>query len=134
MIIINGKKFDNPLKKVLFGEYNVTHDGKKINGSAPFISFYFDNVFLGLETIYDKKWLEELKINDKKDISKYISDITYEDEKGWISLISGISKCFISKVEKNKFVLDFSCEAEECGDHYKILLNEEIEISFELGE
>ena len=97
-----------------------------------FISFKFDNIFLGLETIYDKKWLKELKINDKKDISKYISDITYEDEKGWISLITGISKCFISKVENNKFVLEFSCEAEECGEYYKILLNEEIDICISL--
>ena len=62
MVIIYVKNFDNALKKVSFGEYNVTQDGKKRNGSAPFISFKFDNVFLGLETIYDKKWLEELKI------------------------------------------------------------------------
>ena len=46
MIIINGKNFDNALKKVSFGEYNVTQDGKKRNGSAPFISFKFDNVIL----------------------------------------------------------------------------------------
>ncbi len=131
MIIINGKKFNNPLKKVSFGEYNVTQDGKKRHGCAPSISFKFDNIILGLETIYDKKFLEKLEINDKKDISKYISDITYEDEKGWISLITGISKCFINKVEKNIFVLEFSCEAEECGEYYKILLSEEIEINFE---
>ena len=79
MIIINNKSFNNALKKVSFGEYNVTQNGKKRNGKAPFISFKFNNILLGLETIYDIKWLEELKINDKKDISKYISDITYED-------------------------------------------------------
>ena len=65
MIIINGKNFDNASKKVSFGEYSVTQDGKKRNGSAPFISFKFDNIFLGPETIYDKKWLKELKINSK---------------------------------------------------------------------
>lgn len=130
MIIINGKNFDNALKKVSFGVYNITQDGKKRNGSAPFISFKFDNIILGLETIYDKKWLEELKLNDKKDISKYISDITYEDEKGWISLITGNYSCFINRAENNKFALEFSCEAEECGGYYKILLSEEIDISF----
>ena len=46
MIIINGKNFDNALKKVSFGEYNVTQDSKKRNGSAPFLSFKFDNVIL----------------------------------------------------------------------------------------
>jgi len=131
MIIVNGKNFDTPLKKVSFGEYNVTQDGKKRNGSAPFISFKFGNIILGLETIYDKKWLEELKPNDKKDISKYISDIAYEDEEGWISLVTGNYKCFISKVENNIFTLEFSCDAEECGENYKILLNEEVEINFE---
>ncbi len=131
MIIINGKNFDNASKKVSFGEYSVTQDGKKRNGSALFISFKFDNTILGLETIYDKKWLKELKINDKKDISKYISDITYEDEKGWISLITGNYNCFITKTKNNMFALEFSCEAEEYDEHYKILLNEEVEINFE---
>ena len=131
MIIINGKNFDNALKKVSVGEYYVTQDGKKRNGSAPFISFKFDNVILGLETIYDKKWFEELKINDKKDISKYISDITYEDEKGWVSLITGNYNCFVTKTKNNMFSLEFSCEAEEIGEHYKILLNEEVDINFE---
>ena len=131
MIIINDKNYDTAVKKVSFGEYIVTQNGKKRTGSAPFITFKFDDIILGLETTYDKKWLEELKINDKKDISKYISDISYEDEKGWISLITGISKCFIDRVENNKFVLEFSCEAEECGEYYKILLSEEIEINFE---
>lgn len=130
MIVINDKNFNNTLKRVSFGEYNVTENGKKRNGSALFISFKFDNIVLRLETVYDKKWLEELKINDKKDISKYISDITYEDEKGWISLITGISKCFINRIDNNKFLLEFNCEAEECSECFKILLNEEIEIIF----
>ena len=47
---------------------------------------------------------KELKINDKKDISKYISDITYEDKKGWISLITGNYNCFITKT-KNKLTI-----------------------------
>ena len=131
MIIINDKNYDNALKKVSFGEYNVTQDGKKRNGRAPFISFKFDNIILGLETIYDKNWLEELKINDKKDISKYISDIPYEDEKGWISLRTGNYSCFITRVRNNIFVFELKCEDEECGEYYNILLNEEVEITFE---
>ena len=131
MITINNKNYDNASKKVSFGEYNVTQDGKKRNGSAPFISFKFNNTILGLETIYDKKWFEELKINDKKNISKYISDITYEDEKGWISLITGNYKCFINKIDNNKFVVELNCETEECGEYYNISVNEEIEINFE---
>ena len=51
MIVINGKKFNNVLKKVSFGEYNVTQDGKKREGNAPFISFKFDNIILGLSRL-----------------------------------------------------------------------------------
>ena len=128
MIKINDIVYNDVLKRVSFGEYNVTQDGKKRNGCAPFISFKLDNILLGLETIYDKKWLKDLRINDKKDISKYITDITYEDEKGWISLLTNNYNCFITKVNDDLFVIEFSCDAEECDEHYNILLNEELQL------
>ena len=131
MIIINNKNYDNFIKKISFGEYSVTLDGKKRSGSAFCISFKIDNILLGIETTKDKKWFEELKINDKKDISKYISDISYEDEKGWISLITGNYNCLINRIKNNIFVLEFTCDTEECGEYYNILLNEEVEINFE---
>ena len=131
MIIINDKNYDNVLKKVSFGEYSVTQDSNVRIGSAPIITFKIDNILIRLETTYDKKYLEELNTNDKKDISKYISDITYEDENGWISLITGNYNCFITKYRNNKFVFELKCEAEECGDYYNIFLKEEVEFTFE---
>ena len=131
MIKINDKNYDNAIKKVSFSEYSVTQDGKKRNGNAFCISFKINNTLLGFETTYDKKWLEELIINDKKDISKYISDISYEDEKGWISLITGNYKCLINRIKNNIFLLEFTCDTEECGEYYNISLKEEVEISFE---
>ena len=131
MIIINDKNYDNVLKKVSFGEYSVTQDSNVRIGSAPIITFKIDNILIRLETTYDKKYLEELNTNDKKDISKYISDITYEDENGWVSLITGNYNCFITKYRNNKFVFELKCEAEECGDYYNIFLKEEVEFTFE---
>ena len=131
MITINDKNYDNVLKKVSFGEYSVTQDSNVRIGSAPIITFKIDNILIRLETTYDKKYLEELNTNDKKDISKYISDITYEDENGWISLITGNYNCFITKYRNNKFVFELKCEAEECGDYYNIFLKEEVEFTFE---
>ena len=128
MVIVNDKIYNKILKKISFGEYSVIQNGKRREGLAPFILFNFDDIFLGLETTYDKKWLEELKINDKKNISKYISDVTYEDEKGWMSLITRDMQCFIYKIDNNIFEIKFSCDTEECGEYYKILLNEKIEI------
>ena len=131
MIIINDKNYDNVLKKVSFGEYSVTQDSNVRIGSAPIITFKIDNILIRLETTYDKKYLEELNTNDKKDINKYISDITYEDENGWVSLITGNYNCFITKYRNNKFVFELKCEAEECGDYYNIFLKEEVEFTFE---
>lgn len=131
MININKKNYENPLIKASFGEYNVNQNGKKRNGKAAFISYKLGNIYLGLETVYDKNWLKELKINDKKDISNYISDITYEDEKGWISLITGTYKCFVNRIENNIFVFEFNCEFEECGEYYNILVDEKVKMDFE---
>ena len=131
MITINDKKYDKVLKKVSFAEYSVTQDSNVRIGSAPIILFKFDNNLIRLETTYDKKYLEELNTNDKKDINKYISDITYEDENGWVSLITGNYNSFITKVRNNKFVFELKCEAEECGEYYNIFLKEEVEFTFE---
>jgi len=70
-----------------------------------------------------KKWLKELKINDKKDISNYISNILYEDEKGFISLILGTYRCFVNRIEHNMFAFEFNCRSEDCGEYYNILVN-----------
>lgn len=128
MIRINEKEYENILIRISFGEYSITQYGKKRKGKAPFISFECDDVYLCIETVYDSVWLEELNINDKKDISKYISDITYEDEKGWISLITGSYICSINKIDENLFAFEFSCETEECGSYFNITINENIVI------
>ena len=131
LLIINEKEYTNTFDKVSFGKYSVTQDGKKRVGLSPFITFKSDNIILGLETVYDKEWLEELKIKDKKDISKYITDITYEDEKGWICLITGNYKCFITRLEDNIFIIELNSETEECGQYYNIVLNEKVKFIFE---
>ena len=131
MIKVNDKSYDNIPKKVSFGEYSVTQDDKKRVGKAPVISFDSDKMHLKIETIYDKKWLKELKINDKKDITKYISDVTYEEGKGWMSLTPGNCKCSIYRIDNDIFVIEFNCETEEGGKYYKISLNERVEMNCE---
>lgn len=86
-------------------------------------------IYFGLETTYDKCWLKELKINDKKDISNYITDIIYEDGKGWISLALGTYKCFIKRIGNNIFEFEFNNYVEECGEKIDILLKEELLIN-----
>ena len=131
MIIINNKNYNIISKNVSFNKYQVTQNGKERKGISLHIVFKLNNILLGIETNYDKKWLENLNTNDRKDISKYVTDITYEDENGWISLITGNYKCYISKVKNNIFTFEINCEAEEGSEYYKILLNEELEMNYE---
>ena len=128
MIIVNKKKYENLTIDVYYGDYNVTKEGKKRTGLSPFISFKTDNIKIGIETIYDKEWLKELNESNKKDISKFVSDIVYEDEEGWVSLITGDYKCFIEKIDDKEFTLDFSCNAIEGNINFDILINEKIKL------
>ena len=111
----------------MFGGYNVSDNRKKRNSEAPFIKFYTkSNVFVGVETVYDKRWLQELKLNYKKDITRYTTDITFEDEAGWVSLITGTYTCFLERISQNEFKLELSCKAYECDEEFNILISENI--------
>lgn len=132
MIKINEKNYENPIIEVSFGNYSVTQKGKKRQGESPFISFDCSDVYLGLETTYDKTWLMNLKLKEMKDISSFISDIVYEDEKEWVSLTTGTYKCFVTKTDNNLFIFEFDCNAEECGKIFEISLVEKIKIDLDI--
>ena len=126
MIKCNTKVYHKVLYKVSFREYLVHQNGEKRRGKAPYITFKLDNFELGLEFVYDKEWLKELKINDKREITSYLTDITYNDSKGWISLIYGKYKCYLKRINHHEYILDFWCNAIEGMDKFNILLNEKI--------
>ena len=79
MIKLNNKLYSKLSYQVSFGDYQVKQNGKKRSGKAPYITFILDDFKLGLELVYDKKWIKELKINDKKDISKYVTKKTKKE-------------------------------------------------------
>ena len=118
--MIDNKEFDNISIKVSFGDYNVTQEGIERSGKSPYIAFKFNNTIIGLETVYDKEWLKELNINDRKNINKYITDITYEDEDGWISLITYKYESSIERLKDNLFNIELKC------DYNDILVNENV--------
>jgi len=127
MITINNIKYTIKDIKVTFGNYSVSSNGKKRNGQSPFIQFRSNNnFFIGIETTYDKEWLIELKANDKKNITEFISDITYEDEKGWLSLITGTYTCYIKKNNQNEFKLELNCTTELENEKFEIEIIEDI--------
>ena len=128
MIIINNTEYKNNEVKITENNYEVTQDNKKRNGIAPFIQFKCENTLIGIETNYDKKMIEEMNENMPTDITRYITDITYEDEKGWVSLINGDYDAILEKKENTIFNIKFNCVAEECDEKFNIKIDENINI------
>lgn len=131
MIKLNNTLYSKLSYKVSFGDYQVKQNGKKRTGKSPRITFMWDNFNLMLELIYDKKWIRELKINNKKDISKYVTDIIYDDGKGWISLIYGTYQCFLKRIDNELYLLDFYCNIIEYEEEFNIVLKEKINFTIE---
>ena len=125
MITLNDKKYEQVAVKVTYGKYDVKQNGQQRVGVSPIIEFKFDDILLGIETTYDREWLKELKINDKQDISKYVSDVPFEDEQGFISLIGGICECYITRVSETEFIIDLNLDTND-SDDIKIILNEKV--------
>lgn len=129
MIKINGNEQNNKKSIITYGKYNVTQDGKRKEGISPFISFICDNIYVGIETVYDKSWLKEMSKNNLTDITKYISDIIYEDGKGWLSLISGNYIGTLEKIEDKIFNIAINCRFEDCNEVFEICINENINMN-----
>ena len=82
-------------------------NNKKITGLAPFITFLIDNkIYLGLEFAFSKEMFKSAKKNIKTNVNNYLSDITYEDEKGWISIITGKYDCNITRISEEDFKIE----------------------------
>lgn len=114
MIKINEKEYHNYDIKIDWGKFESKVCGRKINGESPFIIFNIENnIYIGLEFIFSKKMFNKMEINKKINLNKYISDITYEDKKGWISIVTGNYECNVTKVSNDNFKLEFLVEPNE---------------------
>lgn len=114
MIYINNKDYKEYKIDISWGKFSAYCNGEYRKGNAPFITFDLDNKkYIGLELNLSKNMFEELQLNKKTKINKYISDITYEDEEGWLSIITGDYNCFISKINNNSFKIELSVISDE---------------------
>ena len=57
-----------------------------------------------------------------------MSDIIYEDQKGWISLILGKYICYLERINDCEYRIELNCETEEALEMYKININEIIKL------
>ena len=123
MIIINGIEYKNFEIKTYNGNYSIKKDGVERKGIAPTIRFICEDISIDIEMIYDILLIEKLGINETVDVTQYVSDIMYQDEEGWISLINGDFTCSLIKKEKSVIHLQFHYE----GD-YTIIIDEDVPI------
>lgn len=128
MIKINGNEYKRNYIKVTYGNYYVIQDGKKREGVSPIIYFKCDKFDVRVETVYNQKWLNEIQFNTIVDITKYISDISYEDEKGSKSLIYANYSCKLNKLENKSFNIELICNYEEREEKLQIYICENINI------
>lgn len=131
IISINDKKFNNYETKVSWGEFTVNSYNDNVlskrTGKSPIILFTIDEIYIEIETTYSKEMFESMKLDKKEDITKYISDITYEDNKGWISIINGEYTCYLIRKNENNFQIILDSKSDEF-EKLDIRINTIIEI------
>lgn len=128
LIIVNNKKYDKWEIRVIWGDFIVRYQGKVRTGIAPFLEFKLDDNYLGLEFTFSKDMFNNLKIGEKTNIKKYISDITYEDENGWITINDGDYDCNIERIDESNFYIDFYVLANFEDEEYNITLDDIVRI------
>jgi len=123
MLKINDIEYKNIDKYINFVPHEGTVDGIKRKRNVLYITFETNDFKLSIETVCDIEQIKELKVNDKKDISKYIIGLPYEDKKGWMYL-SDKCNCIIIRTSDNFFELSLKGCFEECDEELKIEYND----------
>lgn len=77
---------------------------------------------------FSKDMLANTKTGNKTNIKKYLSDITFEDAKGWISINDGKYDCDITRRSKKTFHLTFHIIAYNLNNEYNISIDDGIDI------
>lgn len=129
MIRINNKEYVHYNTKVSWGNFETVIFDKKEIGISPFITFNIeDNIAIGIETRISKEKLKSINIGEVVNLDKYITDIVYEDKKGWVSIIDGKRSCSLSKIIDDIFLIEFSVDFEE-QEEFNIIINSEVELA-----
>lgn len=127
MLIINDKNIEVLEKYIAFDLFEGTIDGEKRKCNVLYITCVTNDFRLSIETMYDINWIKELKINDKKDISKYIMGLPYEDDKGWMYLESECN-CTLNRINNNTYEIELNGTFEECDEKFNIKYKDIFEI------
>lgn len=128
MIKINDKEYFNYTYNVSWGNFETTNSSGKENGISPFITFNIaDNLSIGIETMISSEKLNSIENSEVVNLDKYITDIIYEDENGWVSIVDSKYSCILSRTMGNIFLIKFSVDFEE-QEKLNIIINSEVEL------
>lgn len=127
MLKINDIEYKNIEKFIDFDPFEATVDGNKRKGKALYITLKTNDFKLSIETVYDLEWIKNLKINDKKDVSKYIIGLPYEDKNGWMYLSDKCNGTII-RINDNSFKFYLNGYFGECDEEFNIEYDDIFEI------
>ena len=113
MLKINNIKYTKYDTNIHWKNFERTHNKIKEKGIAPFLKFNIENkILIGLEFVYSKENWQNIPIDTKVNLNKYLIDITYEDNKGWISIITGTYNCTTTRISDTEYKLDLLIKEE----------------------
>ena len=127
MLKINDIEYKNIEKFINFDPFEATVDGNKRKGTALYLTLKTNDFKLSIETVYDLEWIKDLKINDKKDVSKCIIGLPYEDKNGWMYLSDKCNSTII-RINDNSFKFYLNGCFEECDEEFNIEYDDIFEI------
>ena len=127
MLKINNRNIEILEKYIDFDPFEGTLNGEKIKCNALYITCVTNDFKISIETAYNIEWVRKLKINDKKDISKYIMGLPYEDDKGWMYL-GDECNCILTRINNNSYEIELNGTFEECNEKFNIKYKDVFEI------
>lgn len=119
MLKINSENVQIMKRYIDYDRFEGVVDGKKKKCFVLYLTLITSEFKLSIETNYDIEWIKSLKIDDKKDISKYIIGLPYEDKNGWMYLTNKCS-CTICRIKDNQYQINLDGHFEECGEQLDI--------------
>ncbi len=112
MIKINNKTYNNNKIEIIFDKFINCENNEEMNT----LNFYFiikNDIQLEIETKISNNILSNMNINNHLDINKYITDIEYQDENGYTTLIHEKYYSLLTRINEKDFNIKFKIESND---------------------
>ena len=123
MLIINNMIFEDVPVYNTFKNFDGVINGKKYQGKVLTVNYNSGDFRVLLETNISYEKLQTLVTDERKDISKNIINVKFDDSKGWKSLDLEQYNCFITKKNDDDYYLEFNLVSQEYNIQIKEIIN-----------